>query len=105
MTFEIFILRQNQSHPYQVERDEGGKAGRAQTWAESESTKQRASCPVLLTDDSLMKCELYSSQIHTKKPDFSSGTSLPLVTAVDEWNIRFHKDVRNDFLFEKEATE
>lgn len=70
MTFLILILKQNQSHPYQVEGDEGcGKAGRTQAGAESESSECRASCPVLLTDDSLMKRELCSSQIQTKKPN------------------------------------
>ncbi len=81
MTFQIPILKRNQSRPYQVERDEGGKAGRAQTWAESESTKRRASCPVLLTDDSLMKREHCSSQIQTKKPNSTTTTKKRYLAA------------------------
>lgn len=71
------------SMPSKWNGDEGGRAGRAQRWAERESTERRASCPVLLTDDSLMKRELCSSQIQTKKPE---------LTTTEQWYLTAHCD-------------
>lgn len=72
-----------------------------QTWAASESTARRANCPVLLTDGSLMKRELCSSQMQTKKPNFTEIKCRCLT--VPHWQLLisetsdFYKDVGNVF--------
>lgn len=69
-----------------------------QTCAESGSTRRRANCPVRLTDDSLMKRELYSSQLQEKKLNSTKTKRWCLLTATHWCNLRFYEDTANVFL-------